>query len=82
MTQTALDQAIAAAQAAEQAFLADQSNIVSIQAAITAASAPLAAAQTQLNTDTAAYNAALQALSVAALAAVVPAPAPPAPPAS
>ena len=68
--QSALDQAITAAAAAEATYSADLANVGSIQTAIATATAPLAPAQAQLTTDTAAYVAALQALSQAALAEV------------
>lgn len=67
-----LDSAIAAASAAEATYNADVANVTNIQTAIETATAPLASAETQLNTDAAAFNAALQALSTAALAAQVP----------
>lgn len=67
-----LDNAITAAAAAEATYSADQANLATIQQAITAATTPLAPAQAQLATDAAAFNAALDALSAAALAAKVP----------
>ena len=72
--QSALDQAITAASAAEATVTADQTNLTSIQAAIEAASNGLAPAQAQLATDTTTFNAALDALSAAALAAKIPNP--------
>jgi hypothetical protein len=67
---TALDQAVATAQAAEAAYNSDVTNIANIQAAVASASAPLAGAQTQLGSDTVAFVTALQAVSAAALAEV------------
>lgn len=69
---SALDQAITAASAAEATYNADVNNIATIEAAIATATAPLAPAQAQLATDTASYNAALQALISAAEAAMIP----------
>jgi hypothetical protein len=70
--QSALDQAITTASAAEATYVADEAAVANIQSAIATATAPLAAAQTQASTDAVAFNAALQALSAAALAAQVP----------
>jgi len=67
---TALDQAVATAQAAEAAYNSDVTNIANIQASIASASAPLPAAQTQLTSDTASFVTSLQAVSAAALAEV------------
>ena len=75
--QSALDQAITTASAAEATYSADVSNVAAIQTAIATATAPLAPAQAQDATDAVAFNAALQALSTAALAAQVPVPTPP-----
>jgi len=69
--QSALDQSITAASTAEATYNSDVANVATIQAAIAAATTPLAPAQAQLATDAAAFNAALQALSAAALAAEV-----------
>jgi hypothetical protein len=69
---TPLDNAITAAAAAEATYQADAANVASIQTAIATATAPLAPAQSQLLTDAASFNTALQALSAAALAAQVP----------
>ena len=66
-----LDNAITAAAAAEATYSADVTNVATIQTAIETATAPLAAAQTQANTDAIAFNASLDALSAAALAAKV-----------
>ena len=68
--QSALDQAITAAAAAEATYAADVTNVGNIQQAIATATAPLAPAQAQLTTDTQSYVAALNALSQAALAEV------------
>lgn len=72
--QSALDQAITTASAAEATYEADVTNVSNIEAAIQTATAPLAPAQAQMATDATAFNAALQALSTAALAAQVPVP--------
>ena len=71
--QSPLDQAITNAAAAEATYNADVANVSNIQSAITTATTPLAPAQTQLATDAAAYNAALQSLITAAQAAMIPA---------
>jgi hypothetical protein len=78
--QSPLDQAITATSAAEANYTADQQNVENIQTAITTATQPLAAAQSQLSTDQTAYIAALNALSQAALdeAATLAPPPPPA----
>lgn len=68
---TPLDQAITAAAAAEATYEADVQNVASIEIAITTATAPLAAAQSQENTDAVAFNAALTNLAAAANAAMV-----------
>jgi hypothetical protein len=60
-----LDQAITAAAASESAIATDQTNISNIQAAIAAATTPLAPAQAQLVTDVQAGLANYQALSKA-----------------
>ncbi len=73
---TALDTAISAAQAAEATYLADSANVVTIQAAIDAATSPLAPAKALAITDAAAFNATLDAVSAAALAAKIALPAP------
>ena len=69
---TPLDQAIANASAAEATYTGDINNVANINTAIATATAPLGPAQAQLTSDTLAYNAALNALSQAALAAIVP----------
>ena len=69
---TALDQAITAASAAEATYSADSQTVTNIQTAIEAATSPLAAAQATVATDATAFNASLDALSAAALAAKVP----------
>ena len=71
---TPLDNAITAAAAAEATYTRDVTNVANIQIAIATATASLAPAQAQLGTDAAAFNSALDALSVAALAAKVTAP--------
>lgn len=70
--QSALDQAITAASAAEATYQADVNNVATIQANIEAATSPLAPAQAQAATDGVAYNASLDALISAATAAKVP----------
>lgn len=67
--QSALDQAITAAAAAESAVVTDQTNVANIQSAIDAATTPLAPAQAQLATDIQTAVAAYKSLSDAALAA-------------
>ena len=67
-----LDNAIAAASAAEATYASDVQNVATIEAAIATATAPLQPAQTKQNTDAAAYNTALDALIAAAQAAKVP----------
>jgi len=69
--QTALDQAITNTASAEATYSADVSNEATITAAIAAAQTPLAAAQAQTATDAVSFNAALDALSAAALSAKV-----------
>lgn len=76
---SALDNAITAASAAEATYNADLTNVSNIQTAIAAASSGLAPAEAQLSTDAAAFNASMDALSAAALAAKVTVPNPPAP---
>lgn len=73
-----LDQAIAAAAAAEATYTGDVNNVASIQSSITTAQAPLVPAQAQLATDAAAYNTALDALIAAATGAKVAVPSSPA----
>jgi hypothetical protein len=70
--QSQLDQAITNASAAEATYTADAGNVAAIETAIQTATAPLAPAQAQMSTDAVAFNAALDALSQAALAAKVP----------
>lgn len=72
--QSDLDQAITAASAAEATFAADTASVTNIQQAIAAAEQPLPAAQATAAQDAVAFNAALDALSSAALAAKVPTP--------
>jgi hypothetical protein len=67
---TTLDQAVAAAQAAEATYNSDVTNVTNIQTAITTTTAPLVPAQAQLATDQAAFVTALQAVSDAALAEI------------
>lgn len=67
----AIDDAIKAVSAAEATYNADLTNVATIQTAIATATAPLAPAQTQLNTDATAYNSSLDALIAAATAAKV-----------
>lgn len=69
--QSALDAAITTAAAAEATYSADVSNVATIRAAIESATTPLAPAEAQQATDATAFNAALDALSLAALAAKV-----------
>ncbi len=79
---TPLDNAITAAAAAEATYSADTDNVVAIQTAIDTATAHLAPAQAKQATDAVAFNAALDALSAAAIASKIPgAPAPNPPPA-
>ena len=68
---TPLDNAITAAAAAEGTYTSDVANVSTIQTAIATATAPLAPAQAQLNTDAIAFNATLDALAAAATAAKV-----------
>lgn len=70
--QSALDQAITAAAATESTYNGDADNVATIQTAIEAATSPLAPAQAKMLADAVPYNAALDALSEAALAAKVP----------
>lgn len=79
MAQTALDQAITAAAAAEATYVADSSTVANINVAIAAATSPLSAAEAQVAADAAVFNTSLQALSAAALAAQVAVPSAPAP---
>jgi uncharacterized protein YlxW (UPF0749 family) len=72
--QSNLDAAITAASSAEATYTADSLTVSNIQASIATATAPLAPAEAQVSTDATAFNAALQALSAAALAAMVPVP--------
>lgn len=69
--QSALDAAITAAAAKEATYAADVDNVTKIQAAIDAATSPLAPAQAQKADDAAAFNSSLDDLSAAALAAKV-----------
>lgn len=69
---TALDNAWTATAAAEATYTADLGNVAQIQAAIDAATAPLAPAEAQLATDKTAFNDSLDALSKAVLAAKIP----------
>ncbi len=69
--QSALDQAITEAAAAEATYSADVANIATIQTAIDQATSPLAPAQDKQKTDAVAFNAALDALAAAATAAKV-----------
>lgn len=69
---TPLDNAITAAAAAEATYNADVENVATIEGAISAATTPLLPAKAQLSTDASNFNAALDALSAAALAAKVP----------
>lgn len=68
---TALDIAFVAASAAEATYLADTANVAMIETNIAAATSPLAPAQALVANDAAAFNAALDALSAAALASKV-----------
>jgi hypothetical protein len=68
---TALDKAIADAQAAEATYTADTATVSNIKTSIEAATSPLAAAQATVSTDAIAFNASLDAVSAAALAAKV-----------
>ena len=77
--QSALDQAITDAAAAEATYQSDLDNLATIQTAIDTATSPLAPAQAKLATDAAAYNAKLDALIVAATAAKIPSVPAPAP---
>jgi len=61
-----LDVAITAAAAAEATYSSSVANVGTIQTAIATATAPLAPAQAQLSTDTAAFNAALDNLAATA----------------
>jgi|HubBroStandDraft_2_1064218.scaffolds.fasta_scaffold193677_3 hypothetical protein len=69
--QSALDQAITTASAAEATYTADSLTVSNIEAAIETATSPLAPAQATVATDATAFNASLDALSAAALAAKV-----------
>ena len=75
-----IDQAIAAASAAEATYNSDVANVANIETAIQTATSPLAPAQAQLTSDQAAYVAALQTLDQAVQAEIAsltpPAPAP------
>ena len=73
--QSALDQAITDASAAEATYAADVNNVNSIQTSIDTATAPLAPAKAQLATDATTFNAKLDALAAAATGAKVPVPA-------
>ena len=66
-----LDQAIADATATESAYRSHVDEVSQIEAAIATATQPLSAAQATVAADAAAFNAALDALSAAALAAKV-----------
>jgi hypothetical protein len=68
--QSAIDQAITNAAAAEATYTGDVANVQTIQAAIQTATSPLIPAQAQLATDQAAYVAALQALDQAVQAEI------------
>lgn len=65
-----LDQATQAVTAAEATYNADQQTVQNIQTAIATATAPLAAAQSQVDTDKTAYVSALQNLIGAATAQI------------
>ncbi len=69
--QSALDQAISTASAAEATYQADAATVMNIQAAIDTATSPLAPAKQKLSDDGVAYNKALDDLSAAALGAKV-----------
>ncbi len=69
--QSTLDAAITATAAAEATYAADSNSVLTIQAAIESATTPLAPALDQQKADAIAFNAALDALSAAALAAKV-----------
>ena len=69
--QSALDQAITDASVAEATYSADVASVATIEAAIETATAPLAPAQAQAAKDAETFNAALDALSAAALASKV-----------
>jgi fructose/tagatose bisphosphate aldolase len=69
--QSLLDTAITKAAAAEATYQADTNNVATIKAAIETATTPLSPAVAQQTTDAAAFNAALDELSAAALAAKV-----------
>ena len=69
--QSILDAAITAAAAAEATYSSDVANVATIQTAIDTATSPLAPAEAQLATDTSDFNAALDALSAAALASKI-----------
>jgi hypothetical protein len=77
--QSPIDLAITAAAAAEATYNGDVQNVAQIQTAIEAATSPLAPAQAQLVTDTAAYVSALQALDQAVQAQITALAPPPAP---
>jgi len=70
--QSQLDAAITDTSAKEATLTADQASLANIETAIATATSPLAPAQALVNTDIAAFNASLDALSAAALAAKVP----------
>lgn len=65
-----LDQAVQAVTAAEATYNADQQSVQNIQTAIATATAPLAAAQAQVATDTSNYVWALNNLITAAQAQI------------
>ena len=69
--QSTLDAAITATAAAEATYVADANNVATIKAAIDTATTPLAPAIAQQTADAVTFNAALDALSAAALAAKV-----------
>ena len=67
-----LDTAIASAMSAEATYLADTAAVANIQTAIDTATSPLAGAKATVTADIATFNAALDAVSAAALAAKIP----------
>jgi hypothetical protein len=69
-TPLTLDQASAAVTAAEATYNADTQSVNNIETSIATATAPLAAAQAQVQTDTANYVTALQDLIAAANAQI------------
>ncbi len=69
--QSNLDAAITATAAAEATYVADSDNVATIEAAIEAATSPLAPAKEKQATDAASFNKSLDDLSAAALAAKV-----------